>query len=197
MLGRRFFLEAVDMASGKCGKDLTWTLDNGTLTISGTGKMKNYGESSSPWWKYRGAIEKIIICDGVTSIGDWVFSCCRNLAEIKIPDGVTYIGDWAFYVSNSLTEIKLPDSITSIGKGAFGFCESLKEITIPDGVTTIDRGAFICCRSLTEIKIPANITSIDESAFYECESLEKIYCRRDTGFEKILSEGNGAKLIQY
>lgn len=41
--------------SGECGKDggnVTWTLDDaGTLTISGTGEMKNYRPSAQPWYK--------------------------------------------------------------------------------------------------------------------------------------------------
>lgn len=40
------------MTRGTCGKNLTWTLDdNGTLTISGTGDMKDYGWifGKAPW----------------------------------------------------------------------------------------------------------------------------------------------------
>lgn len=68
--------------SGTCGTNLTWTLDSaGTLTISGTGAMDNYyyDESKTPWsdcpWhEYRSAVRKVIIEDGVTSIGSDAFT---------------------------------------------------------------------------------------------------------------------------
>lgn len=56
--------------SGTCGKDLIWVLDDeGTLTISGTGKMENYySDYASPWNKQD--VEAVIIREGITSIGD-------------------------------------------------------------------------------------------------------------------------------
>ena len=45
--------------SGTCGENLTWSLDNGTLTISGTGKMTDYiidvmnNPSAAPPWLYK------------------------------------------------------------------------------------------------------------------------------------------------
>lgn len=62
--------------SGTCGTNLTWTLDdNGTLTISGNGKMKDYGlygGAQSPWLG-SSEITSIVIENGVTSIGDRAF----------------------------------------------------------------------------------------------------------------------------
>ena len=50
--------EIVD--SGTCGENLTWTLDSdGKLTISGTGKMKDYDDysySRSPWYGKRSSV---------------------------------------------------------------------------------------------------------------------------------------------
>ena len=45
-------LTALADSSGTCGDNLTWVLDdNGTLTISGSGTMFDYGYSSNyaPW----------------------------------------------------------------------------------------------------------------------------------------------------
>ena len=44
--------------SGTCGENLTWTLDDeGTLTISGTGKMKSFSDSiHAPWFLYNYSI---------------------------------------------------------------------------------------------------------------------------------------------
>jgi hypothetical protein len=40
--------------SGTCGENLTWTLSDGTLTVSGTGEMTNYSDpSTAPWYSVR------------------------------------------------------------------------------------------------------------------------------------------------
>lgn len=84
--------------SGTCGASLTWTLDNGTLNISGTGAMSNYTTgSNTPWYSSREDITSVTIGTGVTSIGDYAFSQCSNLASITIPNSVTSIGTKAFY----------------------------------------------------------------------------------------------------
>lgn len=77
--------------SGTCGDNLTWTLDDtGLLTISGTGKMMNYssaGDNAAPWYvpnTETQKVKKVIIENGVTSIGDWAFDGCDNLTSIII-----------------------------------------------------------------------------------------------------------------
>ncbi len=162
------------VASGTCGENLTWTLDNeGTLIISGTGRMTNYSSSSSPWYNNTD-IKKVIIQDGVTSIGNSAFYGCSSLTEITIPEGVTYIGQYAFSGCSSLTEITIPEGVTSISSGAFYGCSSLTEITIPEGVTSIGDLAFSGCNSLTEITIPEGVTSIGWYTFCNCRSLTEI-----------------------
>ena len=42
-------------------------------------------------------VKKIVIEEGVTSIGNSAFAYCRGLISITIPDSVTSIGEWAFY----------------------------------------------------------------------------------------------------
>lgn len=59
--------------------------------------MENYSSENIAWWNHSLiSIEKIIIEDGVTTIGDYSFNNCRLLTEIKIPEGVTSIGKEAF-----------------------------------------------------------------------------------------------------
>ena len=178
---------------------LTWTLyEDGTLTISGTGAMKDYDYSANQSPVYNNLkVKKVVIEDGVTSIGNWAFESCNNLISITIPDGVTSIGAYAFsncwYLTNitipnsvtsienyafrncsSLTSITIPNSVTSIGSYAFSDCRSLTSITIPDSVTSIEDGTFSYCRSLTSITIPDSVTSIGKYAFYDCSNLTSI-----------------------
>ena len=156
--------------------NLTWTLTaDGTLTISGTGAMKDYdyNNNQSPVYM-NSSVKKVVIEDGVTSIGNWAFYKCTSLTTITIPDSVTSIGDWAFYKCTSLTTITIPDSVTSIGEAAFRGCSSLTSITIPDSVTSIGDAAFSHCSNLKSITIPDSITSIGKYAFCNCSSLTSI-----------------------
>ena len=123
--------------------------------------------------KYTGEDTEVVVPDGVTSIGNEVFSWCRSLTSVTIPNGVTNIGDMAFYKS-SLTSVTIPDSVTSIGDGAFSGCSSLKSVTIPNGVTSIGIEAFRGCDRLTRVKIPDGVTSIGGGAFSGCSSLTSV-----------------------
>ena len=167
---------ATEVASGTCGENLTWTLDDeGVLTISGTGNMTNWTYSLAvPWSSYRTQIQRVIIEDGVTSIGGYAFSYCTALTEITIPASVTKIGDIAFSDCTALTEITIPDGVTSIGDSAFFNCTGLTSVTIPDGVTSIRDQAFVNCTALTEITIPDSVRSIGQHVFAGCTALMEL-----------------------
>ena len=157
--------------------NLTWKLyEDGTLNISGKGAMKNYNyyDNPSPASQKKDSVKKVVIEDGVTSIGNSAFDSCSNLTSITIPDSVSSIGNFVFYGCSSLTSITLSNNITNIGNSAFAGCSSLTSITIPDRVTSIEKYAFYNCSGLTSITIPNGVTSIGESAFRNCTSLTSI-----------------------
>ena len=155
--------------------NLTWKLDaDGTLTISGTGAMKDYDSDDSPATQKKDSVKKVVIEDDVTSIGDYAFWNCSNLTSITIPDSVTIIGNSAFNACSSLTSLTIPNSVTSIEFAAFYACSSLTSLTIPNSVTSIGDSAFNACSSLTSLTIPNSVTSIGEGAFYACSSLTSI-----------------------
>ncbi len=154
------------IASGTCGENLTWTLDeNGTLNISGTGVMTDFtAYTTMPWYSYREEIQNVIIDDGVTSIG------C-----------------YAFYNFDSIVSITISDSVTSIGYGAFEYCDSITNITIPDSVTSIDKSAFSVCNSLISITFEKNsqLTNISEYAFAYCENLSNVSFGKNSQLKSI------------
>ena len=142
--------------SGSCGDNVTYTFvsSTGTLTIQGSGAMKdNSSESSVPWYSYRTNIKTVIIEDGVTSIGRDAFYGCSGLTSVTIPNSVTSIGEYAFYYCKGLTSATIPNSVTSIGNGIFWGCSGLTSVTIPNSVTSIGYGAFSSCSSLTAIMV--------------------------------------------
>ena len=167
---------AIVMAAATLTYFLTWTLDaDGTLNISGMGAMKDYGYDSNRNPVYKNSnVKKVVIEDGVTSIGESAFFYCSSLTSITIPDSVTSIGDYAFFNCSSLTSITIPDSVTSIGDYAFRGCSSLTSITLPDSVTSIGDCAFVFCVGLSSITLPDSVTSIGDSAFKNCSSLTSI-----------------------
>jgi hypothetical protein len=152
--------------SGTCGDNVKWSLNTstGVLTISGTGRMTNYG-NNSPWLEYREDIKRVVIRDGVTNIGTTAFSCCENITSVVIPDSITIIGENAFYWCSGLTSVEIPDSVITIGDEAFQSCYSLESVTIGNSVKTIGERAFHS-NNLTSIEIPDSVTTIGESAFY-------------------------------
>ncbi|MBO4804824.1 MAG: leucine-rich repeat domain-containing protein, partial [Paludibacteraceae bacterium] len=159
-----------------------WKLsDDGTLTISGT-DMPDYrifydtdtGQTIAPWYSEREKIKKIVIENGVTSIGQEAFTHCVSLTSITIPNSVTSIGKFAFKGCSELESITIPNSVTSIGDRAFFGCESLTSITIPNSVTSIGNHAFCRCSELESITIPNSVTSIGEGVFFYCYALTSI-----------------------
>jgi len=161
------------------GKDVTWNLDidTGVLTISGTGNMAGYDDTSNlaPWYlHYKDDITAVVIESGVTNIGRYAFCRCPNISSVIIPSGVTTIGVNAFYGCVKLGNVTIPFGVTIIGAGAFGGCQELAKVTIPSSVTTIGSGVFKGCTKLAGITIPDGVTSIGEDTFRDCTSLSSV-----------------------
>ena len=155
--------------------NLTWTLTaDGTLAISGTGAMKEYGAGSSPAAQKKDSVKKVVIEDGITNIVDFAFFDCTVLESIEIPGSVASIGNFAFCSCIRLTDITIPGSVTSIGDYAFLNCTGLTSINIPEGVTSIGNYAFMSCDGLTSITIPKSVTSIGGNVFNGCTALTEV-----------------------
>lgn len=117
------------------------------------------------------SLTDVVLPNSITRIEDYAFSKCVELIRINIPDGVNYIGEDAFSECGNLLEINIPRSLTKIDYGVFSKCTSLKSVTIPDGVQTVSAGSFYGCINLTKIIIPASVTEIN-SPFRGCTKLE-------------------------
>ncbi|MBQ9209633.1 MAG: leucine-rich repeat domain-containing protein [Oscillospiraceae bacterium] len=173
--GAAVTVSAAELASGTCGDNVTWSLDDaGKLTISGTGRMGGFGAHTPPWKKHKSDITSVVIENGVTSIHLYAFYGCTSLTSVTIPDSVTSIDFNAFDGCTGLTSIKLPDSVTSIRDGAFQNCENLTSVKIPNSLKSITEGAFRNCAALTSITIPDSVTSIGSYAFDGCAALTSL-----------------------
>ena len=171
------------VASGKCGENLTWSIDveGGSLTISGTGAMWDYSEifvgdgdwhTTAPWYAY--SPTKLVLEKGITYIGEYAFFGCGIAGDLTLPDGVTEVGANAFAYCSGLTSVVLSQSVAWLDDSAFLNCSGISSLTMPKGVAGIGYAAFRGCGSLTSVTIPASVIGINSAAFSNCSSLENI-----------------------
>ncbi|MBR5536099.1 MAG: leucine-rich repeat protein [Clostridia bacterium] len=107
--------------SGTCGAGLTWTLDDeGTLTISGTGEMDNWSlAKNAPWYGHKTSINKVVIGEGVTTIGEEAFDNYDYITEVSFPSTLAKICEWAFFGCDGLKKVTIPPSVNIIEWFAF------------------------------------------------------------------------------
>ncbi len=139
------------------GTNIYWSLnDEGTLTLyfdmdMGVTDMPDFQDDrEQPWYEYQDQIRKIVVSEGVTSLGSDNFSC------------------------TNVEEVVLPSSVTSIDT-SFAYCTCLEEFTFPDTVETLDGGVFFGCGNLYKVRLPAGLTAIPNSLFSGCGVLGKVY----------------------
>ena len=124
------------------------------------------------------ALEKVIIPEGVTNIGDGAFTSGNvpmSYSEIKFPETLKSIEMDAFKNNDSVTKISLPDGLESIGKYAFEKNTSLVKVSFGDGITELSEGVFSGDTILKNISLPYGLKSIGKNVFAENNSLEELY----------------------
>lgn len=172
---------------GICGDNLIWKLEgtgnDAVLTISGTGDMWDFsitgacnaqatpGAKKRPW---KSSYRRVIISEGVTSIGNGAFLGNYRIYNLKLPSTLTRIGDEAFYPADSAFDgiigtLALPSGLRSIGNDAFRGCNELTgDLIIPDTVTTIGAGAFSITGFNGKLVLPKGLTTIENYTFEWC-----------------------------
>ena len=92
--------------SGSCGDNATWSLEDGVLTISGTGPMTSYSLSVNvPWYGIRTAINKLIVEEDITKVGKYALQNATNLIGAYLPNSITSLDDYVFNGCTSLAYI--------------------------------------------------------------------------------------------
>ena len=190
-----FCASAQDAKSGSCGEALQWTLEDGTLTISGTGEMADYSRNQAPWVPE--TVTRVIVEEGVTSIsenafrinfsleqvtlpaslrsiGKTAFWQCASLQKAELAEGLQTIGAQAFKGCKALQEITLPQSLESIGDEAFSGCEALPLLSLGPKMKTVPAGAFSDCKALRTATLDDAITAVGDNAFFRCAALQQI-----------------------
>lgn len=191
------------------GNDVWVTFDDstGTATISGKGDMWDYYENGKDFSNThqnpfigKSGIKKIVIEDGVTTIGNYLlkgydnkdsieevriegnitkignyaFDNCYNLAKINFKEGINEIGRYAFENCEKLEIVVLPNTVKTLGKYCFSECHNLKTLTLSNSLKVIPERAFQRCFNIEEVILPENLEDIGEGAFYLCKGIENI-----------------------
>lgn len=158
--------------SGSLGSNLQWSLSDGTLTITGSGDMADIPEMErAPWHELRDEIYRVILPEGLTSIGNLAFYECERLQSVVIPDSVTRIGNFAFAYCKKLEMLNLGGGVISIGEAAFTDCHRLTSLQLPGTLRSIGKKAFYRCETITTVTVPASVTSMGVATFGYCKSL--------------------------
>lgn len=165
---------AFALSYGECGDGVKWVLNSGTLTISGKGAMTNYTDATkAPWYDIRDTISRVIIGEGVTTVGRLAFYECTGITAVSLPSTVTDIGSRAFKNCSSLTSLSLPSSLKTIGDAAFEGCETLDGVRLPSSLETLGDYVFYRCYALSSITIPASVISMGMVDFAYCSGLAR------------------------
>ena len=159
------------------GNNITWNFDEvtGTLTLSGSGEMYNLspGEGAE-WHAYYHKVKKIVINEGISSIGTNAFYGLEEAESIKIPHSVKTIYSGALQGCESIEEVHLPNNLTNIGTNAFFLMGSCKGFYIdepgPKTAYHTEDGVLFCNQTL--ITYPQGNTRASYRVPYGTEKLE-------------------------
>ena len=142
-----------------------------TIYIFGNGEIYEYSLPGN-FGEYANKVKNVVVYEGVTSMGNVLFSDFTALTSVTLPNTLRKLG--GFRGCSALKSITIPEGVVSIEWGAFQNCTSLQEITIPESVEHIYNEAFYGCSSLTTVTIPEGVKYIHDNAFESCVELEVV-----------------------
>ena len=117
---------------------------------------------------------RVIVEDGVTSLGIGAFAESQNLIEITLPETLTDLGFATFMNCHNLQRINIPDNIKVISQMTFYRCSSLTKIELPGLLEEIYLGAFFGCCNLRYITLPDSVKTVGDQAFGGCQCIDQL-----------------------
>lgn len=139
----------------------TIVIPNTVKTIANKllGTIYTWGDNPKP------QLKKVIIGNGVTSIGDEAFANCEKLEDVEFGTSLASIGQKAFEGCKELKCIDLSKTaLKEIKQEAFSGCYSVKEVVLPSEIEIIERSAFSGI-GLGVVQLPKTVKRVERSAF--------------------------------
>ena len=163
LLAPRGFATETDPPVESCGDGLSWSLDGSTLTVSGSGAMKDF-EGGAPWSGSADQIHTVVLTGGVTSVGAGAFTDYKNLTAVDFGNSLKEIGASAFQGCEGLTKISLPASFRRFGASSFEGCTNLAEVYCSGGMPSFNAN---CLWNGNNITIYCPVNNIWPSEYVE------------------------------
>ena len=117
-----------ETASGECGEGITWSLDGGTLTVSGNGPMYDFEEGAAPWAAYKDSITSVVLSGNVTTVGTYAFKDYDAITSVDFGSALHTLGANSFAQCDGLTSISLPSTFRIFGEQCLYSCKNLTAI---------------------------------------------------------------------
>ena len=195
-----------EMNKGLLNDGILWNLsEDGTLTISGSGKIE-VEHYDTPWYQYykghglhaggpvpspliNRSIKSVIVEEGITCIPEGFFQNCRDIISVRLPASLEKIGNASFYRCSSLTTIILPDNVKEIGASAFAYCP-IKEINLPALIDSISGAEFAEMSQLERIIVPQENENyvFENGRLYNKEKTALYFCYLKSDGENVIIE---------
>ena len=93
------------------GESVSWELDGEVLTLEGSGETYDFELGGAPWSAERQGVERAVVREGVTVLGENVFSGCGGLRSAELPVSLRGISDSAFADCPALESIYYAGSL--------------------------------------------------------------------------------------
>ena len=141
-----------------------------------TSPSSSYNTRQSPMTTHGDTLKKVIIKDGVTSVGNSAFENCSLLTSenISFPASVTSVGDYSFKSCLGLTDLSFLNQVAQIGVQAFSSCSNITDVVLSDNVVSVKSAAFTKCLSLKSAKLSPNMTEVASGLFNGCVALKDV-----------------------
>lgn len=148
------------------------------------------------WYLGENTITKVIIPEGVETIGPYAFANLTALEEVVLPSTLKKIDQGAFIGCSSLKKVtgignvkfindsafagcKLDGTITltkaiAVSDYAFAYNTELDRVVLSENTQSVGKHAFDGCTSMTNLAINAEKIKLGEFAFSNCKSLTSV-----------------------